>query len=265
MIARVPLAAWLLALLAVGWAATGTPGGARADTLVGGLDPDSVSLGATFDGSDILIFGAIRRSTPEAEGQSPFEVIVTLQGPNAPVTVWRKGRRAGIWVNVDGVRVNRAPSFYAVAASGPLAEVLSEAEDLRYRISIPRAVRVIGAPGAAADPPTFMEALIRIRRAQGIYQQLDSAIRIEEGALFTTRISLPSALTEGSYIVRFLLLRDGEVLHMQTREIEVRKVGLERFLYRLAQDQPFLYGLLALFLAVVAGWGASEAFSRMRR
>jgi uncharacterized protein (TIGR02186 family) len=258
---RRPLAAVLLALLAAVWTASG----ARSDTLVGGLDPDSVSLGATFDGSEILIYGAIRRSTPEAEGEAPLGVIVTLQGPNSPVTVWRKGRRGGIWVNVEGVRVNRAPSFYAVAASAMLSEVLTEAEDLRYRVSIARAVRVIGPPGAAADPPTFMEALIRIRRAQGIYQHHDSGIRIEGGALFTTRITLPSALTEGSYIVRFLLVRDGQVLHMQTREIEVRKVGLERFLYRLAQDQPFLYGLLALFLAVFAGWGASAAFARLRR
>ena len=253
--------ALFLAMLLL-WLPTGQT---RADVLFGGIDPDNVALGATFDGSDILIYGAIRRSTPAAEGDPELDVVVTLQGPNTPVTVWQKGRRAGIWVNVEGVRVNRAPSFYAVAASGPLDEVLSDAEDLRYRLSIQRAIRVIGAPGAALDSPRFMEALIRIRRAQGIYQQHDGGVRIEGGALFSTRISLPSSLTEGNYIVRFLLLRDGEVLHMQTREIEVRKVGLERFLYRLAHDQPVLYGLLALFLAVMAGWGASEAFNRFRR
>ena len=47
--------------------------------------------------------------------------------------------------------------------------------------------------------------------------------------------------------------------------IEVRKVGLERWLYRLAFDQPLLYGLMSLAVAVIAGWGASAAFRKLRR
>jgi hypothetical protein len=47
--------------------------------------------------------------------------------------------------------------------------------------------------------------------------------------------------------------------------ITVRKVGLERWLYRLAFDQPFLYGLMSLGVAVFAGWGASAAFRKLRR
>ncbi|MEL6683215.1 MAG: TIGR02186 family protein, partial [Pseudomonadota bacterium] len=47
--------------------------------------------------------------------------------------------------------------------------------------------------------------------------------------------------------------------------IPVRKVGLERWLYNLAHENAFLYGLMSLAIAIAAGWGASAAFSLLRR
>jgi hypothetical protein len=46
--------------------------------------------------------------------------------------------------------------------------------------------------------------------------------------------------------------------------VGVRKVGLERFIFNLAHQQPLIYGLVSLVLAALAGWGASAAFRLMR-
>ena len=61
------------------------------------------------------------------------------------------------------------------------------------------------------------------------------------------------------------LLRGGHVVDTQERLIGVRKAGLERFLFNLAHEQPLLYGVISLAMAVVAGWAASAAFAFMRR
>ena len=90
---------------------------ARAEEVVLGLSKEIVQISTDFDGSDILIFGAIKRETPiEAD---PLQVIVTVAGPHQPVTVWRQARRFGIWVNAHSVEVDAAPSFYAIATSAP--------------------------------------------------------------------------------------------------------------------------------------------------
>jgi hypothetical protein len=47
--------------------------------------------------------------------------------------------------------------------------------------------------------------------------------------------------------------------------IDVQKVGLERWLYTLSRQQPLVYGLMSLAIAIAAGWGASAAFQAMRR
>ena len=46
--------------------------------------------------------------------------------------------------------------------------------------------------------------------------------------------------------------------------IYVRKVGLERFLYTLSRQQPLVYGLMSLAIAIFAGWSASTVFRLLR-
>ncbi len=236
---------------------------ARGDEVIAGLSQNRISITAGFDGSEILVFGAIRHG-PVIPDAGPLDVIVAIQGPTAPATVWRKERVGGIWVNTDGVRVSTAPSFYAVAASGPLDEILTSTEDLRHRISVSSAVRAMGLPARVMDASAFTEALIRLRTEEGLYQQLDETVQIDEETLFRTAIALPANLTEGQYLTRVFLMRDGRVIDRFDTEIEVGKIGLERWLYNLAHDQPFAYGLLALILALMSGWGASAAFQYLR-
>lgn len=235
---------------------------AKAEEIVLGLSRDEVAITATFEGSDILVFGAVKREAPIAE-DSTLGVIVTVAGPDRPVMVRRKDRRLGIWVNTDAVEVDAAPSFYAVATSAPITEVLRDTEDLRHRITIPRAIRSVGA--TVDDSPAFTEALMRIRAKSDLYQVLEGDVDLEQNTLFRTAITLPANLTEGDYEAHIFLTRDGSVIDEYITTIPVKKVGLERWLYNLAHQQALLYGLMSLAIAIASGWGASAAFSLLRR
>ena len=237
---------------------------ARGEEVLAGLSQTTVALTASFEGSEILVFGAVWRDAPVPEDAQPLQVIVTIQGPAQRLSVWRKARRAGIWMNVEEVRVARAPSFYAVATSAPLTEALSATEDLRHRIAIPQAIRAPGALGEVEDAPAFTDALIRLRTEEGMYLMNEGAVELSRETLFRTTIALPANLTEGTYAARVFLTRGGTVIDRFETVIDVRKAGLERWLSVLARDQPVAYGLLAVALAVAAGWGASTAFRLLR-
>lgn len=234
------------------------------ETVVAGLSRDSVAITASFDGSDILIYGAVKRETPIPAGP-PLQVIMTVEAPTQSLTVWRKERRAGIWINTEKVEIGAAPGFYAVATSGPLDRILSPEWDNRYRISLPLALRAFAGDVSVRDVVPFTEALIRLRRENGLYRLDEGAVKIVDQTLFRADVRLPANLIEGSYKTSIFLLRDGEVVDVYRAPIDVRKVGLERWLYRLAFDQPLVYGLMSLAVAVAAGWGASAAFRRLRR
>ena len=246
----------LLALLASPTLAQPVPD----EAIVLGLSRDEVAITATFDGSDILIFGAIRRDGPAPD--EPLDVVISVSGPLQPLVVRHAERRFGIWVNTGRVAVDAAPSFYAVATSAPLSRALSGTEDLRHAVSIPRAIRAVG--NEVGNRDDYLDALIRIREAEGRYQVIEGGADFEQQTLFSAEIGLPANLTEGDYPTRIFLTRGGEVIDVLETSIFVRKVGIERWLYALSGERPLAYGGLSLGLAILAGWGASLAFRALR-
>ena len=233
----------------------------HAEEVVADLSQSRISITTDFHGSEILIFGAVKREEP-IPTDDPLEVLITVEGPSEPLTVRRKARRFGIWVNTDAVDVDEAPSFYAVATSAPWNDVITDVEDLRHHISIPRAIRSVGATISGSE--AFTEALIRIRDSQELYQTNIGAVRFDEQTLFSTSVRLPANLHEGDYRARFFLTRGGEVLDTFETKIAVQKVGLERFLFRLSRERPLVYGIMSLAIAIAAGWLASAAFRLFR-
>lgn len=233
------------------------------ESIVSGLSQNRVSITADFVGSEILVYGAVKRDAPAPEG-SPLEVIVTVEGPATPLTVRRKERVAGIWINNASVRVDSAPSFFAVATTGPLSHILSDTENLRFNITIERVIRAVGITAEAEKAGEFLLALLRVRTQEDRYRILEGRVELTEDTLFRTDVELPANLIEGEYKVRIFLLRDQKVVAHQERVVGVRKVGLERFIFNLAHQQPLIYGLVSLVLAALAGWGASAAFRLMR-
>ena len=236
---------------------------AMAEEVVLGLSRDKVAITTNFDGSEILVFGAVKRESPIADGT--LDVIVAISGPSEAIDVRRKERRFGIWINVESVVVDAAPSYYTVATTRPFSEVLTSVEDLRHGVSIPRAIRSVGAPSTVKDAQAYTDAVIRIRKASGAYSVQEGAVTLDEQTLFSTSITLPANLTEGDYATRILLTRGGRVVSEFETVIDVRKVGLERWLYSLSRQQPFWYGIMSLAIAIAAGWGASAAFQFLRR
>ncbi len=240
------------------------PVAAQSEEVVLGLSKDNVAITTSFDGSEILIFGAVKREEAINTAE-PLEVVMTIAGPSEPVVVRSKEKKFGIWVNTEALEVDSAPSFYAVATTGPIAQVLSETEDLREKVTIDRAIRSVGAPAEITDAGRFTEAVIRIRQEKNLYQLLEGQVALDQQTLFRTRIDMPADLTEGDYLTRIFLTRNGKIVSNYETTIDVRKVGLERILFNMSRQQPIWYGLMSLAIAIFAGWGASAVFSALRR
>ena len=233
----------------------------QAEEIVAGLSQDEISITANFDGSEIIIFGAVSRDAPIPEGD--LGIIIAVAGPDERVTVRRKDRRFGIWVNTEAAEIDAAPTFYAVATNLPILDILTATEDLRHGITISNAIRAVDTQ--VADQRAYTSALMRIRDDSGLYQLLEGAVTVRQDTLFDAQIRLPANLTEGDYETRIFLTRDRSVVASFETTIAVRKVGLERLIYNLAHERPLIYGIVALTIAIVAGWGASAAFQLLRR
>ena len=248
--------AFVILLAALLWTGTAQ---AVEERVIAGLSQTHVSITTDFAGSEIFIYGAVKRDAPPPKTW-PLDVIVAVTGPIQPVIVRKKSREFGIWINGRGIQVDAAPSFYAVATTGPFHDILSYTDDLHHKIGIDQIVRLIGETSDREYPEEYRQAAIRLRRDAGLYVELPGAVNVTDQTLFETRIRLPANLVEGDYRARIFLLRDKAVLDVFESSIEVRKVGLERLIYTMAQEQSAIYGLLSIMIALAAGWLASTFF-----
>ena len=226
------------------------PAGA-AEPLVADLSKHLVAITTGFAGTDVLLFGAV---------EDGGDVVVVVRGPNRTETVRRKERRLGIWVNAGAGRIDNAPSFYQVAATRPLPE-LAGAEVLeRQHIGLDHlglAVR-----GAGTGEEEVRQALLRLRRRDGLYGERMQPIDFLGRRLFRTEMHFPANVPVGTYLVEVYLLDKGEVIDAQTTPLVISKIGLGAEIYDFAHRRALAYGIIAVLLAASAGWLAAVAFRK---
>ena len=229
-------------------------GGAAGQPLVADLSAHEISITTGFSGTELLLFGAT-----EGEG----DVIVVVRGPAASTHVRRKSREFGIWINTDGMRFDDVPSFYRVASSRPLDQITTQGMRQRLQIGIDAVRAVPAIPDAApAEIAAFRDGLTRARLRADLWQDRPSPVTFLGPKLFRTRISFPPNVPTGIYNVEVFLVKDGREIGAQTAPMRVKKTGIGAQIYDLAHRQAALYGLLAVAIAILAGWGASAAFRR---
>jgi uncharacterized protein (TIGR02186 family) len=248
---RTLLLALLLALAAPALAAAPSP------RLVTALSQSRIDISYRFAGAELLIFGAIQYPGGRTPTKPPGIAIV-LRGPSAPLTVRRKERVAGIWINTESMRFESAPSFYAVATTVPVDQLLDERNAAIYEIGV-RHLQL--SPATAADVAKsrqFEQGLVDLRRRQGLFVEQPRGVEVTGGVLYRARIPIPSAVPVGDYRAEIHLIRDGRVLASSTTPVVIGKSGFERQVYLFARDHGLLYGLAAVAIALLLGWVAGS-------
>jgi uncharacterized protein (TIGR02186 family) len=250
--ARLPLLVAALAPLLVA---------ADKPVLVPDISARQVQIRYSFTGAQLLLFGAIVYPGGRVPSR-PADIAVVLRGPVEPILVREKQRIAGIWMNADSNRFRSAPSFYAVASSRPIRDLVDERTAAIYELGLDNLQL---SPGGGALPEKerrFEAGLLDLRRRQGLYSQNPRGVEISERVLYRATITIPSQVPVGTYTAETFLIDRGKVLAAATRDIEIDKSGFERFVAVAARRYEFLYGLTAVALSLFLGWAAAALFRR---
>jgi len=227
------------------------PAPARADSLAADLTSHLIAITTGFTGASVVLFGAI---------DGPGDVAVVVRGPDREMTVRRKSRVAGIWMNSQEITFANVPSFYFVAASRPLEEIVSPGAAALYRLGVASLEMKAesGAPPEIVD--SFAAALIATQQRAKLFPSVVGKVHFIGERLFRTTIEFPSNVPTGTYLVAVFLVRGKDVISGQTTPLVVSKVGIDADVFGFAVRQPGLYGVVAVLTAVVAGWLASLPF-----
>ena len=226
----------------------------RASPLVADLSKHLVAITTGFAGTDVLLFGAIAE---------PGEVVVVVRGPLRRQVMHRKSRIAGIWVNTTTMTFEEVPSFFAVATSAPLEEIASQAVRERNKMEVQHLIELPPAKASADLAAAWEDALIRNKQREDLYPVEPSKVSFSGPQLFRTDVFFPSNVPTGNYQVHVYLMRDGQVVSAQTTPLIISKIGLEADIFLFAHEQAAWYGVIAIILALLAGWLAHVAFRKV--
>jgi uncharacterized protein (TIGR02186 family) len=229
--------------------------------LVPDVSQDKIEIRYSFTGAELLLFGAILYPGGRAPA-ADAEVAVVVKGPVQPLVVREKQKVAGIWMNVEAARFRSAPGFYAVASSKPLAKLVDERTAAIYELGLQNLQL---SPGSGAAPEVqrrFETGLVELMQRQRLYVEDSKGVEITEGVLYRGRVSIPAQVPVGDYTAETFLIQNGRVIAGAVREIHIEKLGFERFVADSAERWSLAYGLVAVALSLLLGWGASALFRR---
>ncbi len=245
----------VLALLA------GTPAQAVAPVrLITDISQNRIDIIYTFKGAELIVFGAIQYPRGAVPDERPGLAIV-VRGPAQPITLRKKARVAGIWINTDSVHFETAPGFYAVATSAPIKSLVDERTASIWEIGLDY-LQLSPTSDDSAEVAEFTRGLVDLRRRSGLWSEQEGRVGITQNILYQARIAIPSAVPVGSYTAEIYLIRHGKVIARAATPITIDKSGFERWVYVAAQTNGLWYGLVAVALALLAGWLAGLVVRR---
>ena len=229
--------------------------------LVPDVSQSQIEIRYSFTGAQLLLFGAIiypGGRVPSGDA----DIAVVVKGPPERIVVREKQKVAGIWMNVESARFRSAPSFYAVASSRPLSEIIDERTAAIYELGLENLQLSPGSGKAAEVQRRFEAGLVEQKRRSGLYFEDPDGVRIRQCVLYRAQIDIPARVPVGEYTAETFLIRGGRVVSGEVREIQIEKLGFERFVATAAERWSLAYGLAAVLVSVLLGWGGSAVMRR---
>jgi uncharacterized protein (TIGR02186 family) len=234
------------------------PLAAPGEELVTAISDEVLLIDTAFDGALLSFAGEIRPGVGAdvVSYAGAYHVVVVVQGPGQSMAVRRSSNVLGIWLNTEQSTFDDVPGFYWVLASGRLDGIVSEFSPSRPLLApLPKLDTISGEAELGRE-------LGRLMTQQGYFGVDEQGVQFRSRRLYTARLNMPHDLPTGLYLARTYVLRDGVVVARHSESFSVRVVGLERWLGDLAQQQPLVYGLACVLLALSVGWLGGVMFKR---
>ncbi len=226
---------------------------AYATPIVADLSNYRIQMDSSFNGTRMFLFGARNDNG---------DVVVAIRGPDKNYIVRKKEPFMGIWINRERMKFFSVPDYYAVASSKPLDEIIEYGAFQKLGIGTDHLLKPPSGPQNMEKFQNFSQAFLEYQKSRRLYLNNVEPISFMGETLFKTVITFPDNIPSGDYTAEIYLVSDGDIVGMQSTPVRVMKTGLDAFVYNMAHQYPFLYGISAIIIALSAGWFGGRLFEK---
>ncbi len=219
--------------------------------IISGISTNEINIDTSFNGTKILLFGA--------KGDVG-NIVVAVRGPKKDFIVTKKERLLGIWYNGKRITFNNALSYYSLFSTydnnRPTNSLLEElelgTENLHFKSN----------NNSDETNNEFQLQLVNKLEKGSLYSSGANKIEFLDETLFKVILNFPKNIAQGVYTVEIYLINEDNLISFQSIPIFVNQVGISAEISDYAFEQPFLYGVLAVIIALVIAWLANYLFVR---
>ena len=226
--------------------------------IVADLSQDNVEISTDFLGAKILLFGAY-------DGKKGDDIIVVVTGPKGLVTVQKKEKVLGVWVNTQKVNYINAPKYLNISSNRDINKILNQKTRKISEIGLNNLnVRIQPGINISKDNENdWRKALTRNMLKSKLWSLNENSVALNKNALFRSYLTLPSNVPTGIFNVKILHYRNSKLISKEKSTINVLKSGISAEIYNIAQNYSTLYGIFAVLLAVLIGWTTNLIFRKL--
>jgi uncharacterized protein (TIGR02186 family) len=227
------------------------------------LSPETIEMGAFYNGAPIRMEGTV---------PSGSQVMVIIRGVSKDELFNKKGRVGPIWINTDKVHVTGTPSLFLRFSSADVHSFLDRQTIDAYELdelSVKHRMHIRTKHGE--PDPQYRELIensyLTLKKKNGSYRRVADRVQITEStgkAHFSLKFNWPKEAPPGSYQVEVYACRGGAIVARTGAALRLVEVGFPAFMASLAHQHPYWYGVLAVLMAVIAGFGIDAIASRLR-
>jgi hypothetical protein len=257
---------WMLALAALPvMAADGAGGGTPLAPLTCTVTPRVIEAGAFYDGASVKVQGTA------APGS---KVILTVVGSDREERFGRKARVGFIWLSASKLRITGVPSLFLRFSAAPVAALLGQGEIVQRHLdrqSMMARMRVEPPSMDRRDDARIRSDYMALRKDEGTFSFGDSGIvMVNSGthASYTLDLPWPKRAPPATYEVHVYEVVEGAVARETSTSLSVVRIGFSAWLADTAMNRASLYGIVAVLIGALAGFGidrlATLLFGRKR-
>lgn len=226
---------------------------AAADTENVRMVPNDVEIRTFFAGASLDFSAHIPKGA---------SAILEVRGREREEHLMRKGRRAGLWMNVGQVTVQGAPSVYlCMSTDRDFLKHQEQPAQWGYA-SIEKQVHFSGAPQESSNE--LFKQFLALKESEGLYGISPGSLKVtseKDGSRnIQGTIRLPAKIPPGEYEVHLLSLETDKVVNNDTLSLSVVTKGFPALLEELAMHHELSYGFLAVIIAIVTGFAMGFFF-----
>lgn len=212
---------------------------------------DHIDVTVGFGGASIDVFGD-RRDTSA-------DIAIVLEGPKVDMTIWKKARIMGAWINTSYIAFNGVPTYYNFASTLDVKNDKKREILFKNGIGFEAIIKSLtkNESGNLANTVDFQNALKAKKIQQHVFFDEPAKIEFLSENFFHARFNIPASVPTGEYHIHSYLIKNGVAKEHSYDIFKVEQVGLNAFIYNAAHKNKLLYALTCIAIAVFAGWAIS--------